>query len=156
MKKGIIIHPDELCEKQIDRAAALGIDVLGIHPVGGKEAAESLAALVSLLEDENFRRLIDRAKAAGMTVEYEFHAASYLLDRSLFDTHPEYFRENENGERTPDVNFCPSSKEALDIAAKNAVKLASRLYGSDENFYFWLDDVHGKKCNCEKCASRKR
>ena len=151
MKKGIIIHPDELNKKQIDRAADLGIDVLGIHPVGGKEAADSLADLVRLCESDGFRALIDRAIERGLEIEYEFHAASYLLDRSLFESHPEYFRMDENGERTADVNFCISNEAALDIAAKNAVELAKKLYKNGETFYFWLDDVHGKKCNCEKC-----
>lgn len=151
MKKGIIIHPDELNIKQIDRAADLGIDVLGIHPVGGNDAERSLRELTALCEIESFRGLIDRAKGRGLTVEYEFHAASYLLDRSLFGSHPEYFRMDENGERTPDVNLCVSSEAALDIAAKKALELAGKLYGTTHDFYFWLDDVHGKKCNCEKC-----
>ncbi len=151
MKKGIIIHPDELNIKQIDRASALGIDVLGIHPVGGKEAEHSLRELVALCETAEFRGLIDRARNKGLTVEYECHTASYLLDRALFDSHPEYFRTDENGDRTSDVNLCVSNSDALDIAAKNAAELAKKLYGTTHDFYFWLDDVQGKKCNCEKC-----
>ena len=152
MRKGIIVHPDEFCEKQIDRAAALGIDVIGIHPVGGKEAADSLRELVALCQNADFRALVDRAYEKGLAVEYEFHAASYLLDRSLFDSHPEYFRADENGERTPDVNFCVSNADALEIVAKNAADLASKLYRGGTDFYFWLDDVHSKKkCNCERC-----
>ena len=151
MRKGIIVHPDEFGKKQIDRAAELGIDVIGIHPIGGKDAADSLGALVELCKTENFQKLVDYALELGITVEYEAHTASYLLDRSLFESHPEYFREKENGERTPDANFCVSNNEALDIAAKNAVKLAKSLYRTPHDFYFWLDDVNGKKCNCEKC-----
>lgn len=151
MKKGIIVHPDEFGKKHIDRAATLGIDVIGIHPIGGKDAAESLSALVELCKTDEFRALVDYAFEKGIEIEYEAHAASYLVDRSLFEAHPEYFREDENGERTPDVNFCVSNEEALEIAAKNAVELAKSLYRTPHDFYFWLDDVNGKKCNCEKC-----
>lgn len=151
MRKGIIIHPDELNIKQIDRAADVGLDVIGIHPTGGKSAADSLAALVALTEGESFRALVDYAYERGLEVEYEFHAASYLLDRSLFSEHPEYFRADENGTRTPDVNFCPSCPEALEKVVKNAAELAKKLYRGGHDFYFWLDDVNGKKCNCEKC-----
>ena len=151
MKKGIIVHPDEFGKKHIDRAARLGIDVIGIHPEGGKRAAESLSELVELCKTAEFRALIDYAYELGLEIEYEAHTASYLVDRSLFGAHPEYFREDENGERTPDVNFCVSNGEALDIAARKAVELAHALYRSPHDFYFWLDDVNGKKCNCEKC-----
>ncbi len=151
VKKGIIVHPDEFGKRHIDRAAELGIDVIGIHPEGGKRAAESLSELVELCKTAEFRGLVDYAYERGLKIEYEAHTASYLVERSLFEEHPEYFREDENGERIPDANFCISNKEALDIAAKNAVALAHALYRTPHDFYFWLDDVNGKKCNCEKC-----
>ena len=53
MRKGIIVHPDEFGKKQIDRAAELGIDLIGIHPIGGKDAADSLGALVELCKNEH-------------------------------------------------------------------------------------------------------
>ena len=34
MKKGILIHPDELTRQWIDRMADNGINTVGIHPVG--------------------------------------------------------------------------------------------------------------------------
>ena len=154
MKKGILVHPDEFTEKIINRASSLGIDVIGIHPVGGKEAADSLAALVELCKQESFKNLVDYAiDEKGLTVEYEFHAASYLLDRSLFTANPEYFRMDENGNRTPDVNFCVSNEAALKRVAERAVELAEALYRGGHDFYFWLDDVAGKKCYCEKCRN---
>ena len=54
MKSGILIHPDELTNAWIDRMANAGIDVLGIHPVGGKNAAESLENLLQKLESRTF------------------------------------------------------------------------------------------------------
>lgn len=151
MKTSILIHPSELSRAWIDRMAEQRVDTLGLHPEGGKEAAETLARLLSLLETAEFRGLLDYAKARGLRIEYEFHAASYLVERSLFAEHPEYFRMNEAGERVSDWNFCPSSEEALRRAAERAVELSERLYGSDDTYFFWLDDARRGKCHCPRC-----
>jgi hypothetical protein len=42
MKNGMIVHPGELSRKWIDRLADAGINTLGIHPEGGKDAPKSL------------------------------------------------------------------------------------------------------------------
>lgn len=151
MKVSILIHPEELTEKWIDRMVEKGVDTLGLHPVGGEKAHETLESLVQLTRTERFRSLIDYAKSKGLNVEYEFHAAGYLVDRKLFDTHPEYFRMNEQGQRVNDLNFCVSDKNAIDVAAKTAVKLASLLYGCDDRYFFWLDDASGGMCHCPEC-----
>jgi len=153
VQKGILIHPDELSKKKIDLCESLGIDTLGIHPTGGSGAKDSLHMLTELIKTDKFTELIDYAHSKGIKIEYEMHAASYLLDRSLFNSHPEYFREDESGKRNPDVNLCPSCGDALEIVSRNAAVLARSLYKSTDNFYFWLDDVRKKKCNCLKCRS---
>lgn len=151
MKITLLIHPEELTYKWIDRAAENGVDALFLHPRGGEAAAESLAEMLELLATEEYQKKIDYAFSKRLSVGYEFHAASYLLPRSLFGTHPEYFRENENGQRTPDFNFCPSSEEALDLVAARAVELSHRLYRGGNDCYFWLDDVKNSSCRCAKC-----
>ena len=153
MRASILIHPEELTKKWIDRMVDHGIDTLGIHPAGGHKAYKTLENLLKLTDTEEFRALIDYARSKGLTVEYEFHAAGYLVHRDLYAEHPEYFRMNENGERVSDLNFCVSNSDALDIAAKEAVKLTNQLYGCDEKYFFWLDDAAGGKCHCQKCAS---
>lgn len=150
MKTQLIIHPQELSRKWIDRAVSLGVDVLGLHPVGGRHAHESLAALLQRLETPEFRTLLDEAAGKGLKIEYELHAASYLAPRALFAEHPEYFRESE-GVRTDRGNFCPSSPEMMEIVAKNAAELAKKLYRSTHNYYFWLDDRKDSECTCPKC-----
>lgn len=151
MKSGMIIHPEEISKKQIDKLVCAGVDVLGIHPRGGHFAHEHLAEMLSLMNDPAYRELIDYAREKGLEVEYEIHAASYLMPRELFDSHPEYFRMNADGERTKEWNFCVSNTEALDIFAKRAASLALSLYGSSHNFYFWMDDGRDTHCHCEKC-----
>lgn len=152
MKKGLLVHPSELSRKWIDKLAQNNFTTLGIHPEGGLKAHESLGRLVDLLSDKRFTDLLDYAEEKGLNIEYEFHALSYLLPRSLFSKNPEFFRMNENGERTPDLNMCFSSEEALDIVAENARVLAKKLYKSSSNYFFWIDDASAGKCNCAKCA----
>ena len=151
MRNGMIIHPDELSRSWIDRLASAGVNTLGIHPVGGKEATESLRELVALCGTREFRELIDYANERGLEVEYEIHAAGYLMPRELFSEHPEYFRENADGERVGDHNFCVSNPEALEYFAKRAVKLAEELYGSSSSYYFWMDDGREMHCHCREC-----
>ncbi len=149
--KEMIIHPDEISKQWIDRMSQNGIDVLGIHPVGGIRAADSLKKLLEQCKTAEYQSLIDYARVNHMEVEYEFHAAGYLMPKELFEMHPEYFRMNEKGERSNDFNFCVSNEEALSIFAKNAAELALALYGSDHEFYFWMDDGRDLHCHCPKC-----
>jgi len=153
MRSQLIIHPEELSRAWIDRAAAHGITVLGIHPKGGRLAPRYLAEMLETVKTPEFRALIDYAHGRGLEIEYELHAASFLLPRALFAEKPMLFRVNERGERTPELNFCTSSEEAMHILAKNAASLAGALYGSNDNFYFWLDDCRGSACCCEKCRA---
>lgn len=151
MKGSMIIHPDELSKEWVDRLSDAGIGTLGIHPWGGKSAIRSLKELLELLKDDEYRALIDYAVSRGIEVEYEIHAAGYLLPRELFDVHPEYFRMDEKGNRTSECNFCVSDTEALELVAKRAADLAIFLYGSSKRFYFWMDDGHELCCHCPKC-----
>lgn len=154
MNTCMIIHPDELSRAWIDQMAEAGVTQLGIHPVGGSEtAAASLTALVALLQTADYRALIDYAKERGLTVVYEMHAAGYLMPARLFDEHPTYFRVNADGERTAFCNFCVSEPAALDLFATRAASLADALYGTEDTFYFWMDDGYGLHCHCERCRS---
>ncbi|MBR4054670.1 MAG: DUF4838 domain-containing protein [Clostridia bacterium] len=151
MKSSMIIHPDEVSKKWIHRLADAGVDVLGIHPVGGMDAAASLADLLERIKTKEFRALIDYALSRGLEVEYEIHAAGYLMPRALFAEHPDYFRMNEQGERTKDWNFCVSNPEAMALFSRRAAELALALYGSRPAFYFWMDDGRDLHCHCPKC-----
>ncbi len=151
MRDSMLIHPEELSKKWIDRIADEGIGAIGIHPRGGKHAANSLEELLEMMKTAEYRELIDYARSRGLEVEYELHAAGYLLPRGLFESCPELFRMNGNGERTADCNLCVSNGEALDTVAQRAAELARTLYGSAERFYFWMDDGHGLSCSCPSC-----
>ena len=152
-RRGIIIHPEELDVTWPDRLKAAGLNVLGLHPVGGQEACASLErALYHRLLPET-RRLFSQFNRMGIEVEYEAHAMSWLLPRALFASAPHWFRMNEAGERVADYNLCPSQPEALDFVARRAEFLARMLDTGSDRYFLWLDDVSGGKCHCEKCAA---
>ena len=153
MKSSMIIHPEELSIAWIDRLANAGVSTLGIHPRGGALAIQSLKELLVRAETAEYRELIDYAHRRGLEVEYEIHAAGYLMPRELFSEHPEYFRVNEKDERTADWNFCVSNPNALELFAGRAAELALALYGSSHKFYLWMDDGHRLYCHCPKCRS---
>ena len=153
MRSQLIIHPEELSRAWIDRAAEAGITVLGIHPKGGKLAPIYLAEMIETMKTPEYRALIDYAHGRGLEIEYEIHAASCLLPRSMFAEVPGLFRMDENGARTEKLNFCFTNPETLAIVGENAAALADALYGSNGNFYFWLDDCRDSACHCEKCRA---
>lgn len=150
MKIGLIAHPEELTKGEIAAFRAAGADVLGLHPVGGNKATSSLENLLIWLKTDKGRRLLSYARSLGLEIEYEMHAASFLVPREMFSSHPEYFRE-ANGVRTNDYNFCVSSDEMLRLMAKNAAALGRVLSPDTHDYYFWLDDAENSRCGCEKC-----
>ena len=147
----LLIHPCELSKKWVDRLVKENIPTLALHPEGGKNANETLECLVEKFEEKSFRDLLDYAAEKGLKIEYEMHAARYLLPETYFDEHPEWFRMNAEGERTTDYNLCPSSEEAIDVLVENAAELAKKLYRSTDRYYFWLDDAKDSHCHCQKC-----
>lgn len=151
MRKALIIHPDELNKKWIDRMVSLGVQTLALHPTGGVNAHISLNMMLELLEKPDYRALIDYAVSCGLHIEYEMHAASYLMPRELFEKRPEWFRMEEDGTRTPKYNFCASHPAAVAFAARRAVELSQKLYRSEHRYYFWLDDLKDVQCHCPAC-----
>lgn len=151
--KSLLIHPEEVSEKWINKMVDLKVDTLAIHPWGGKNAYQTLENLLRQLEDPEYQKLIDYAVSCGLNVEYECHAAGYLLPRTLFETHPNYFRTNKEGVKTNDYNFCVSEPEVLRLLTENAAKLTEILYRSTDNYYFWLDDSKDAFCHCQKCKA---
>ena len=147
----LLIHPEELNLRWIDRCASLGIPTLALHPVGGYRSPLTMKAMLDMLETEDFRRLIDSAVEKGLRIEYEMHAMRYFLPKSEFEAHPEWFRMDESGKRNPDLNCCASHADALDYIARRAAESAKRLYRSSHRYFFWADDAHDAFCHCEKC-----
>ncbi len=153
----MLIHPDELSVNWIERAKKIGLPILGLHPVGGLTAHESMQELLDRTDDPAFCELLSMAERNGIRIEYEMHAMGYFLPREMFATHPEWFRENEHGERVADLNCCASNEEALDHIAVRAADAARRLTKPLKHptyrYFFWMDDALNGRCHCEKCRS---
>ena len=151
LPRGLLVHPDELDALWIERLRGSSIKTVGLHPVGGKKAHESLEELYQAVRRGEFEDRFARLREMGIELEYEVHAMSWLLPRELFSAHPDWFRENEEGERVADFNLCVSSKGALDHIAERAAELARVLRPTTHRYHLWIDDVRQSFCHCEKC-----
>lgn len=150
-RRGVVIHPFELSQAWLDTARQLDLNVLALHPPGGPRAEEHLQAMLDQLRESETQALLAQARRQGMQVEYEMHALSYLMPRTLFASHPEWFRMDAQGERVADFNLCASSQEALGYLADQAEALARLLPAESHRYYFWLDDVTAARCHCPQC-----
>ncbi len=150
-RRGLIIHPQEFRRECIEEWKRAKLNVLGLHPVGGRKADESLEDAVRRHADPEFRACLVELRESGIEVEYEAHALRWLLPRSMFNIHPNWFRENSEGERTADFHMCVSNRDAIAYIENRAEMLARMLYTGAHRYYFWPDDVHGTICNCESC-----
>lgn len=151
--RGIIVHPEELTAEWISKMADAGLDTLGLHPVGGGQARESLERAVREHGLPESKGLREEAVAKGIDVEYEAHVMSWLLPSELFGRVPEWFRMNEKGERSADFNLCVSNGDALGYIAERAAHLASMLDTGANKYFYWLDDVAGGSCHCPECSA---
>ncbi len=150
-KRGIVIHPHELDMAWLKRCSDMKLNVLGLHPVGGTDADMSLQSM--LATKDKLDLLIDEARKMGIAVEYEMHSLSYLMPKSLYDTHPEWFCMSEDGTRIQDsFNICASNTAGLDELSNRAEQLARLLPSEDHLYYFWLDDSTNCSCHCPKCT----
>lgn len=149
--RGVIIFPEEFSPAWEERLYTAGLNVLGLSPASpdpeGRIATEVMAAF---LTPEN-RAAIERMESRGIQVEWEMHALSWLLPRSLFSQHPDWFRLNQEGERTNDYNLCSSNEQALAEVSRRAEELAKVFHPCSNRYHFWMDDVADSACHCEEC-----
>lgn len=148
----LLIHPEELSHEWINRCVNMGIPTIALHPVGGHRSPFTMKAMLDRLETPEYRLLLDEAAEKGLRIEYEMHAARYFLPATEFERHPEWFRMDENGERTPKLNCCASNRKGLDFIAARAADAASKLYRSTHRYFFWLDDAPDAFCHCPECS----
>lgn len=128
-----------------------GLDVVGLHPVGGKTAHLSLDAFLEQTKTEAYQRFCRRMRQNGIQVTLECHALSWLVPRELYAQHPDWFRMDENGQRVADFNICASNEEALAFLEERTAELAAQVPADDHMYRLWIDDTMGTICSCEKC-----
>jgi len=150
-RRGILVHPEELTKEWIDWMSEAGLNTLGLHPVGGINAHESLQRAIDAHTLPATRRLHLEAKARGIEVEYEAHAMRWLMPKHLMSVVPEWFRMNEKGERADDFNLCASNAEALAYVSERTATLAKLLDTGAQKYFYWLDDAASGSCHCPEC-----
>lgn len=130
------------------RIIEAGLNTVGFHGGGGAEATPD--GTIDFITGERGRSVLRAFANAGVGVEYELHAMRWLLPRGLFNRSPELFRMDEAGVRTPDVNLCCSSSEALRIVSQRAVQLCRILRPTTHRYFLWADDGQ-PWCRCPQC-----
>ncbi len=147
-KKGIILINIELSDSWLELLVKAGFNTVGLHALyqfGG------LQGHIDWLAKPETQALLSRFEAAGITVEHQLHAVDWLLPRSLFAEHPDWFRANEDGSRVGDWNLCVSNDDALRYLEDSAYRLATLLKQKSHQYYIWGDDCLNATCHCDKC-----
>lgn len=152
-KTGIVIYTHEIGEYWEKLVLEAGLDVLGLHPVGGLDAHQSLETFLQQTGTPEYQDFCARLREKGVQITLECHALSWLVPRHLFETHPDWFRMDENGQRTADFNLCAGNAEALDYLEERTAELARRIPADDDCYRLWIDDIRGKVCHCDHCRS---
>ena len=147
-KKGIIILNKDFSREWLPILKESGINTIGFHSLyqfGGVEGH------LDWLLNEDTQKLIAEFEANGFEIEHQLHAVDWLLPRSFFKLHPEWFRVNDKGERVNDWNLCVSNREALSFLETSAYKLALLLRQKSHYYYIWSDDCVNSVCYCDRC-----
>ena len=138
--RGLVLAWDDLSNPEVidwfDIMKRYGINTISVF---GKD-----------YQSEEYKALRQKCVDSGIDFEYEEHAMSWLMDKSLFETHPEYFRMNEEGVRVADGNGCPSSEEGLKVIMGNVKAFTDSHKPTNHRYYTWLYDG-GDICHCEEC-----
>ena len=147
-RAGVVLRKGDLSYDWLGKNAELGLNVLGLHAVYTGDPISDIENMgIALLTKGSF---IEEANSAGMEVEYELHIVSSLLPRELFKLHPEFFRVDEEGNRTAKFNYCQSNPEANRIVKENIERISKLFAPQTNRYFFWGDD--GKPwCMCEEC-----
>lgn len=153
MKKSIIIAPED-CRgvDWISKAADAGLDTLAFHTGGPRHDLYEALADVAAPE---FR---EKCVRAGVSYEYEEHAAENILPSALSSTHPELFAvDAEGNRRTGDrAGWCTSAPGMAERIVEEAEKLAGFLAPPSHNYYFWGADSSSSVCRCPECSKYSR
>ncbi len=78
----------------------------------------------------------------GMEIEVGGHFLSTFLPRTLFPEHPDWFRKNEQGNRSNDFDLNPFHQEALEYLATGACQYLQEMPEASL-FHLWADDIDG-------------
>jgi hypothetical protein len=151
-RRGLILGHDQFlaeAEAWVVWAARNRLNTVFVHTT----IAEPALGACRLASWRSRRRaLLPLIRERAMAVELGGHHLRDLLPRRLFGVAPDLFRHDGSG-RTPDHNFCVSSRRALERVRQNAAAFYA-AYPEAEVYHLWPDDLRaGGWCRCERCAA---
>lgn len=152
--RGVVLYPSDIlslgAEKLINILNKADVNLIGIHSNSITEDLDSLKAFLQSCDGKLLMELCERNK---IDVEFECHVLQEILPRSLFDSYPEYFRIDSNGNRNNDLNMCFSSMEVWDVIDTNVQSIMKWLRPTTNRYFFWIDDSYDGFCYCDDCKS---
>lgn len=153
-RRGVVVYPSDITSLGVEewekRIKLSGINLIGIHAATSHEPMDVLEEFVKSGTGQSFLEMCSRC---GVDVEYEIHALQFILSRDLFDAHPEWFREDENGGRQCEYNMCFTSREAVEAMRPRIAAMLQWMRPTTHRYLIWPDDKIGKFCNCERCRA---
>lgn len=141
-KLSITLLPQDLTWDGWDRLLGPVFKTLILH-----ESADGLKAWAGT---DGARALRARMADRGVAIEYIMHVAAEAVPRSLFTAQPDLFRMNEQWQRVPDANLCPSSPEVEAVMAQNLRPYYEALRPTNGRYHFCPDD-NRPWCFCRQC-----
>jgi len=154
LRRGILIWAHDFGPFWTKLALDSGLTTLGLHPIPGlpPEDPRSFEALLDRMATEGFRSEVRALQARGIELTIEAHCLHWLLPRWHFDAHPEWFRMNQEGARTNDLNLCPCSEPALERLEHRTEELVKAMVDvtSAHRYHLWMDD-NSEYCHCDRC-----
>lgn len=148
--KGIVIIYNDFSIDFLEILKKVNIKSIGLHSLYQFGGVKSYLEWLNTKETQD---LIAKFENEGFSFTHFLHAVDYLLPRDLYQDHPDWFRENEKGQRTNDWNLCPSNKQALSYLENSSFDLAKKLKQKNHYYHLWLDDSINSFCHCEKCQN---
>ncbi len=152
--RGVVLYPSDIKSvgviKTIDILKDADLNLLGIHAEHRRENLDSLKAFITSKEGQ---LLLNECAGNNIFIEYELHALHEILNRNLFDEHPEYFRIDKNGVRNKDYNMCFTCEQAYDEIENSIIEITNWLKPTTHRYFFWTDDVKDAFCHCENCKN---
>lgn len=151
--RGVVVYPSDIISIGLDgweqRIRESGINLVGIHAATFNEPLDTLRDFVQSPLGQDFLAL---CRKMHVDVEYELHVLQLLLPRDLFETHPEYFRQGQSGQRQKMYNMCFTCDEAYEALRPQLKEMMSWMHPTTHRYFLWPDDVKGTFCNCGKCG----
>lgn len=145
LTRGVVVLPRDLSNWSWPlQAQHAGLTTIGVHT--------SPRQAVTFVTSDQGSAFLEECRARQLQVEFELHAMSDLLPRTLFDSDPQMFPMDEQGNRVRDYNVCVHSSAAIDVVCDHIEEFSKSLQPASGRHFYWIDD-YKPMCRCRQCRS---